>query len=216
MALYLLVKEHNITGLKYLCKHESQSFDDCVKYRGSGVYWRRHIKQNDNNVTTRCLFVTEDKDIFKKVAKEYSIKFDVVNSKEWANLTIEEGQGGNTVVDKKEHGIKTKLGHNRPGVREKMLTHLNEHIKNIQPLAAQAAKVKLTGVPKSEKHKKNMMGIRPHVVQSGNKNNNAKKIQTPFGIFGSIRDASVQIKDYTYRMIHTRLNDELNSDWRYI
>ena len=66
---------------------------------------------------------------------------------------------------------------------------MKEIVKVSQPLAAKAAKEKLTGVSKTEQHKKNMRGKRPHVVQSGNKNNNAKSIQTPYGIFGSIREA---------------------------
>ena len=151
---------------------------------------------------------------FRKVAKKYSLDFNVIESKEWANLCNEEGQGGNTVVDKKLHGEKTKLGQNRPEVKEKMLNHLKEHLKKIQPLAAKAAKEKLTGVFKSEEHKKNMCGKRPHVNQTGSKNNFAKKIETPFGIFGSIREASQQIDGYTYKMIWNRLQHD--KEWRYI
>jgi|Laugresbdmm110dd_1035094.scaffolds.fasta_scaffold11201_3 hypothetical protein len=214
MSLYLLVKEHKVTGLKYLCKHEAQSLKDCVLYRGSGTYWKRHLKQNGNIVNTKCLFVTEDKDVFRKIAIKYSLEFDIVNSDKWANLTLEEGQGGNTVFDKIEHGKKTSFGLNKPIVKQKHLKHLSEHIKIIQPLAAKAAKEKLTGVKKSEQHRYNMCGERPHVNQTGSKNNNAKKIQTPFGIFYSISEASKNIQGYTYKMIWSRLNNV--SGWRYI
>jgi len=81
-------------------------------------------------------------------------------------------------------------------------------------LAAQAAKEKLTGVPKSEEHKQKMRGKRPYVNQSGSKNNNSKKIKTPFGIFGSIREASQQVEGYTYKMIWDRLQND--NEWRYI
>jgi hypothetical protein len=214
MAIYLLIKEHVDTGLKYLCKHVASSFSDCENYKGSGTHWKRHLKKYGNNVKTTCLFVTENKDEFRKISKKYSLKYDVVNSKEWANLCDEEGQGGNTVIDKKLHGEKTKLGQNRPGVKEKMLNHLKEHIKRIQPLAAKSAKEKLTGVSKSEEHKQNMRGKRPHVNQTGSKNNFAKKIETPFGIFGSIREASQQINGYTYKMIWDRLQND--KEWSYI
>jgi len=214
MAIYLLIKEHAYTGLKYLCKHVASSFSDCEKYKGSGTYWKRHLKQYGNNVKTTCLFVTDDKDEFREIAKKYSLKFDVVNSKEWANLCTEEGQGGNTVLDKKLHGEKSKKTWQNPFVREKLLSHLSEHIKIIQPLAAKAAKEKLTGISKTEQHKQNMRGKRPHVNQTGNKNNNAKSIQTPFGIFGSIREASQQIKGYTYKMIWDRLQND--KEWRYV
>ena len=214
MATFLLVKEHLDTGLKYLCKHVASSFSECEKYKGSGVYWRKHIKKHGNNVKTTCVFVTDDNQEFRKFAKEYSKKNNVTHSKDWANLCDEEGQGGNTVIDKKLHGQKMKEVLNLPEVREKHLRHIKEHIKLIQPLAAKVSKEKLTGVAKTEQHKQNMRGKRPHVNQTGSKNNFAKKIKTPFGIFGSIREASQQIEGYTYKMIWDRLQN--NVEWRYI
>ena len=214
MAMYLLVKEHVGTGLKYLCKRVASSFSECEKYKGSGVYWTKHLKKYGNNVKTTCLFVTESKDEFYKVAKKYSLDYNVTKSKEWANLCDEEGQGGNTVVDKIVHGKKTSLGLQQPNVRQKHLIFLKEHIKIIQPLAAAAAKEKLTGVPKTEKHKENMRGKRPHVNQTGAKNNNAKGIETPFGFFGSISEASRQLKGYTYRIIWYKLHND--NEWRYL
>lgn len=214
MAIYLLIKEHTHTKLKYLCKHVASSFSECESYKGSGTYWKRHLNQYGNHVKTTCLFVTEDEKEFRKIAKKYSSEFNVIDSKEWANLCAEEGQGGNTVIDKNLHGEKTKQGLHKPEVREKHLLFLREQVKKIQPLAAKAAKEKLTGVLKTEQHKQNMRGKRPHVNQTGSKNNFAKKIETPFGIFGSISEASQQIQDYTYSMIWKRLQND--NDWRYI
>lgn len=37
---HLYKKTHNITGLKYL----GQTTKNPYKYRGSGTYWKRHIK----------------------------------------------------------------------------------------------------------------------------------------------------------------------------
>ena len=214
MMLYLLVKEHNLTGLKYLCKKSARSFDECKKYKGSGVYWKKHLAKYGNDVNTICLFVTENIDEFCKVSKKYSLEFNVTKSKEWANLCDEQGQGGNTVTNVKENGKKTKKALHRPEVREKHLRHLYKHVKNIQPLAAKAAKEKLTGVLKSEKHKENMRGKRPHVNQTGSKNNNSKGIVTPYGIFGSISEASRQINGYTYKMVWDRLQND--KEWRYL
>lgn len=214
MALYLLIKEHKKTGLKYLCKHSSETLDDCFYYNGSGTYWKKHIKKHGSDLKTTCLFVTEDKNEFKKVAIEYSIKFDVVNSKEWANLTAEEGQGGNTVIDYKEHSRKTSEGIKKSINYPNLLKHLQVQTKISQPLAAKAAKQKLTGIKKTEEHKKNMSGKRPHVDQTGSKNNNAKKIKTPFGIFNSIREASQQIEGHTYRMIGYRLKNDV--EWSFM
>ena len=47
----------------------------------------------------------------------------------------------------------------------------------------------LKDVPKSEEHKRNMKGKRPHVNQTGHNNNNAKSVLTPYGKFGSSKDA---------------------------
>ncbi len=214
MAIYLLIKQHNVTGLKYLCKHEAHSLDECVRYRGSGVYWTKHIKKYGNNVSTECIFITESKEVFRKIATEYSLKFDVVKSKDWANLTIEEGQGGDTITDKVAHGKIMKMVHQRPEVKEKVLKHLENHLKVIQPKAAAAAKKKLSGLAKTEEHREKMRGLRPHVTQSGSNNNNSKKIKTPFGIFGSIIEASHKIEGHTYRMIWNRV--QKNDGWNYI
>jgi len=213
MMLYLLVKEHNLTGLKYLCKKSARSFDECVKYKGSGTYWKKHLTKYGNDVSTTCLFVTEDKEEFKKVAKKYSLEYNVAQSKKWANLCDEEGQGGNTVIDLNLHKKKTSFGIKNSENYPKLLEHLKEQRKINQPLAAKAAKEKLTGIPKSEEHKYNMSGKRPHVNQTGSKNNNAKGIETPFGVFGSIREASNKIEGYTYNMIWDRLQND--TEWRY-
>lgn len=214
LPTYLLIKEHLDTGLKYLCKHDAANFSECEKYKGSGVYWKKHLRKYGNKVKTTCVFVTDNKEDFRKVALDYSKKLNVISSNEWANLCYEQGEGGNTVVNIEEHGNKTKIALHRSEVREKHLEHLEKHIKIIQPLAAQAAKEKLTGVPKTEQHKENMRGKRNHVIQSGSKNNNAKKIETPYGTFGSIREASQQIEGYTYKMIWDKLQN--NEKWRYV
>lgn len=51
----------------------------------------------------------------------------------------------------------------------------------------------LKGVPKTEEHKNNMRGKRPNVNQTLSNNNNAVSIETPYGSFGSIKEASVAL-----------------------
>lgn len=92
MTIYLYVKTHNKTGLKYLGK----TIQNPYEYKGSGTIWRRHIKKHGYDVTTKILYQTECKDEFCKVAKEYSKKFNIVESKEWANIVPEQGDGGDT------------------------------------------------------------------------------------------------------------------------
>ena len=44
--IYLYIKTHNVTGLKYLGKTESC---DPHKYKGSGKYWNIHLKKHGND-----------------------------------------------------------------------------------------------------------------------------------------------------------------------
>ena len=94
---YLYLKTHNVTGLKYLGKTEQE---DQQSYKGSGIYWKRHIKKYGYDVKTDILFTTEDKKEFKKVAEDYSRKFNIIKSKEFANCILEQGDGGDTVSSK--------------------------------------------------------------------------------------------------------------------
>ena len=93
-TIYLYLKTHNQTGLKYLGK----TIKDPNLYTGSGVYWKSHLKKHGNDVKTEILFKTSNKEEFNRVALEYSYKYNIVESSEFANLTYEEGQGGNTCL----------------------------------------------------------------------------------------------------------------------
>ena len=90
--IYLYLKTHDVTGLKYLGKTEQ----DPYQYRGSGLHWVRHLKKHGNDVTTEVLFKTEDKAEFKKAALEYSYRWNIVESADFANMIPEEGHGGYT------------------------------------------------------------------------------------------------------------------------
>lgn len=90
--IYLYLKTHNITGLKYLGKTEKDPF----AYLGSGSYWKKHIKIHGKDITTEILFQTEDKEVFKQTALRISEELDVVNSPSFANMRPEDGDGGDT------------------------------------------------------------------------------------------------------------------------
>lgn len=85
---YLYVKKHNVTKLKYLGQTKNTN---PRTYKGSGKYWRRHIKKHGYDVTTTVLLETEDIDELCRVSNFFSDFFDVVNSKKWANLIPETG-----------------------------------------------------------------------------------------------------------------------------
>lgn len=90
---YLMIKTHNVTGLKYLCKCTDR---DPHTYRGSGVYWKKHLTKHGYDISTQVIFQSEDIDEFSKICLDYSQDLDVKNSKEWANLILETGLDGGT------------------------------------------------------------------------------------------------------------------------
>lgn len=97
MTIYLYVKTHNITGLKYLGKTNRP---DPHKYLGSGIYWRNHIKKYGQDYSTEILKECSTKEELKYWGLYYSDLWDVVNAKDnngnkiWANLKPENGDGG--------------------------------------------------------------------------------------------------------------------------
>jgi len=91
--IYLYLKTHNVTGLQYLGKTIS---NDPHLYQGSGKVWKRHINKHGYNVTTKILLETEDTEELRNVGLYYSRIWNIVESKEFANIIPEAGDGGNT------------------------------------------------------------------------------------------------------------------------
>jgi len=92
----LLVMEHNITGMKYFCK--TSCVDKVKKYRGSGIAWTRHLKEHGTDVTVGVLGFYLDEQRCVDAAKKFSLENDVANSPLWANLVIETGKNGSSMV----------------------------------------------------------------------------------------------------------------------
>lgn len=97
MVIYLYVKTHNKTGLKYLGQ---TSASDPHKYTGSGIYWRNHLKIHGVDYKTEILIECQTKEEIKMWGIYYSNLWDIVNAvnengkKIWANMKLEEGCGG--------------------------------------------------------------------------------------------------------------------------
>ena len=89
--IYLYVKTHRKTGLKYLGK---TSRADPYSYPGSGKRWKSHLEKYGYDFDTQILTESESPEEIKKAGLYYSDKWDIVNSKEWANLKPESGDGG--------------------------------------------------------------------------------------------------------------------------
>jgi hypothetical protein len=95
---FILLKQHMKTGLKYLCFHHGTK-DNCFKYTGSGTYWKKHItKHGTDLISTIILFESTTKDEIRDQGLKYSDLWDVVNSKDFANLVREDGSGGHEAM----------------------------------------------------------------------------------------------------------------------
>ena len=96
MIIYLYVKTHTKTGLKYLGQ-TSQS--DPHKYTGSGTRWLHHLKKHGRTYSTEILKECQSKEELKEWGLYYSNLWDIVKSNDWANLKPEEADGGRQSVE---------------------------------------------------------------------------------------------------------------------
>jgi len=128
---YLYLKTHLKTHLKYL----GMTTQDPFFYQGSGVYWKNHLKKHGRKVFTEILFETENHEEFCKKALEYSHKYKIKDSKEFANLCLEDGKSNTGWIATRE--TRTKMS--KPKSREtrtkmskpKSKTHREKLRKNI-------------------------------------------------------------------------------------
>ena len=91
MKIYLYVKQHRKTGLKYFGKTSTK---DPYVYVGSGTYWRRHLKQHGFDIDTISVWEFDDLLECERFALEFSATQQIVESSEWANLRPENGSDG--------------------------------------------------------------------------------------------------------------------------
>jgi len=110
MNIYLCVKTHNITGLKYLCQTKRDPF----KYNGSGKYWKLHLKKHGILHTTTVIKECSSKEELKHWGTYYSTLWNVVASDEWANLKPEEGDGGDPGPEGRRKLATTSCSTRRP------------------------------------------------------------------------------------------------------
>lgn len=89
--IYLYVKEHKVTGLKYFGMTATK---DPYVYLGSGKYWRHHLKAHGYDVDTTSVWEFDNIEMCEKFALEFSEKHNIVESTEWANLRPENGRDG--------------------------------------------------------------------------------------------------------------------------
>lgn len=90
MTIYLYVKTHNKTGLKYLGK---TTRSDPHAYRGSGVDWKSHLKEHGEDYTTEIICDCQTNQELNEWGRYYSELWNVAESPGWANRIPETGGG---------------------------------------------------------------------------------------------------------------------------
>lgn len=93
---YLMIKTHNITGLKYLCQTRKK---DPIKYLGSGLEWTNHLNKFGKTLQTEILLQTGNKQELNDAGRYYSklwritTAMDDFGNRIWANAIPETGGG---------------------------------------------------------------------------------------------------------------------------
>lgn len=178
VVIYLYVKRHSISGLKYF----GRTISDPNKYLGSGVYWGNHIaKHGVAYVVTDQIFEFETQELCTKFAIKFSSENNIVESDAWANLIVETGLPGNGVEGLK-HSSETRKRISEavraaitPEMRERMSVakrgkpHSVEHDRKIsianrgrvitEPWRKKLSKSRI-GMKFSEEHRLNMSKAR--------------------------------------------------------
>jgi hypothetical protein len=126
MTIYLYVKTHNKTGLKYLGKTTKNPFT----YLGSGVDWKTHLKEHGEDHSTEVIRECQTNQELNQWGRYYSELWNVVSSIDWANRIPETGGGSCTSETAKK--ISTKLaGKEKPPRTEKHKLNASKAQKGI-------------------------------------------------------------------------------------
>ena len=111
---YLYIKQHSVTRLKYFGKTTRK---DPVKYLGSGTFWNRHIKKHGEEFV-ETIWLSEpytDTALLTEYALAFSEENSIVESKEWANLIVENGLDGRSHGSTLSAETRAKISASRTG-----------------------------------------------------------------------------------------------------
>lgn len=107
---WLYIKQHNISGIKYFGK----TIRDPNTYLGSGLYWIRHLKKYGQNISTIWARLFTNKEELIEFALKFSQDNNIVQSKDWANLKVEDGlMGGDTGITKEGRRVLSEKSSSR-------------------------------------------------------------------------------------------------------
>lgn len=178
MTTYLFIKQHKKTGLKYFGKTAKK---DPYSYNGSGKYWLRHLKKHGKKLITLKVWQFENIKKCEKFALNFSKNQNIVKSKKWANLKMENGKDG------------ALLG--SPGLKGKN--------------SPMYGKTKFKNPFYGKKHSlQNILFFKK--IKRGANNPRAKKLTTPIGKFSTVKDASKALKK-AFPSIRKLCNEQKNN-----
>jgi hypothetical protein len=104
--IYLYVKQHSITKLKYFGKTIKK---DPYTYKGSGTHWQHHIKKHGKYIKTLDIFGFDNQEDATEFALNFSRINNIVESKDWANKKEENAKcGGGKLSDETKRKISLK------------------------------------------------------------------------------------------------------------
>jgi hypothetical protein len=194
---YLYIKQHSITGMKYFGK---TSKVDPYKYNGSGKYWKRHIKKYGKEYI-ETLWISEPyfNTSISEFALNFSIEYNIIESKEWANLKLENGLDGGSFgplseetkakismvkKGKKQPNVsKAKKGKKTGPCTEERKVNISNALKGIPKPEGFGAKIsvalmgKIQSIESNAKRSATMTGKKrsPHLEETKNKISASKK-----------------------------------------
>ena len=200
------------TNKIYIGSHKG-SLDD--GYICSSKLLLQEYKNRPNDFTRQIIAEGKTEDIR---VLEYKILTAAKASVDESYYNLHDGFGSYLTEDiKKKIGKKSKDNWQKEEYRDKVSKSHKDRWKYMSDQERQTISQKLSvsnSRPKTEKEKNAMRGPRPHVNQALSKNNNAKKIKTPFGIFDSIKEASL-ILNMKYDNLWYKLRAK-HSGWEYV
>lgn len=138
MCIYLYVKTHRITGLKYLGKTTNKN---PYTYHGSGVDWTAHLKEYGYEYDTEIIKECQSNQELNEWGRYYSDLWNVAKSTDWANRIPETGGGATPSEETKERIRRQLLGKKKPP-RSKAHTEKIAETMRGKPNPKVAAKLK--------------------------------------------------------------------------
>lgn len=176
MSIYTLyVKTHRKTGLRYL----GQTSKDPFSYCGSGIDWKKHLREHGKDFDTIILYQSSNKQDINDQGRFYSTYYNVVNAvddygnKIWANRILETGGGSCPTDETREKLRSSQLGRKKPPRTKDHCENLSKSTKGIQKTRSAEHQKALTDSIKTNWEKNDSRRSKTAAVGKANKGRKA-------------------------------------------